>query len=106
MNTPTTKYLISSDSLKTMAQGALGAMTFGMYHQYITNNIMELNNKQFKIQYQYDLDKMNMEYKYELDKYRNELEKNRKELEKNRKELENFHNEMNELKKISNRRFW
>ena len=35
-------YLLSSDTLKTISQGALGAMTFGAYHQYTTNKIMEL----------------------------------------------------------------
>lgn len=39
------KYLISIENLKTIAQGALGAMTFGAYHQFTTNKMMELNNK-------------------------------------------------------------
>lgn len=34
-------------NLKTCLSGAFGAMTFGMYHQYTTNKIMELNNKYF-----------------------------------------------------------
>ena len=37
--------LLSGDTLKTFAQGALGAMTFGAYHQYTTNKMMELNNE-------------------------------------------------------------
>jgi hypothetical protein len=36
---------MSTDNIKTFAQGALGAMTFGMYHQYVTNNMMTMNNK-------------------------------------------------------------
>ena len=36
-------YLLSTDTLKTIGQGALGAMTFGAYHQYTTNKIMELH---------------------------------------------------------------
>ena len=40
-----TKYLISLDNLKVVAQGALGAMTFGAYHQFTTNKMMELNNE-------------------------------------------------------------
>ena len=35
------KYMISMDSIKTCVQGALGAMTFGMYHQFTTNKIMK-----------------------------------------------------------------
>lgn len=38
-------YLMNKDTLKTFVQGALGAMTFGMYHQYTTNRIMDMNNK-------------------------------------------------------------
>ena len=38
-------YLLSTDTLKTISQGAIGAMTFGAYHQYTTNKIMELNNE-------------------------------------------------------------
>jgi hypothetical protein len=43
-------YLISSDNLKTIAQGALGAMTFGAYHQFVTNRMMELNNENIRLQ--------------------------------------------------------
>jgi hypothetical protein len=39
------KPIISTDTLKTVFQGALGAMTFGAYHQYTTNKMMELNNE-------------------------------------------------------------
>jgi hypothetical protein len=38
-------YLMSSDTLKTIVQGAMGAMTFGAYHQFNTNKIMEINNQ-------------------------------------------------------------
>jgi len=33
------------NTLKTMFQGALGAMSFGVYHQFTTNRLMELNNE-------------------------------------------------------------
>lgn len=39
---------ITKDGLKTFFQGALGAMTFGAYHQYTTNKIIELNNRHFE----------------------------------------------------------
>ena len=38
------KMSLLGDTLKTFCQGAFGAMTFGAYHQYTTNKIMELNN--------------------------------------------------------------
>jgi hypothetical protein len=37
------KTLISGETLKTIGQVALGAMTFGAYHQFTTNKMMELN---------------------------------------------------------------
>ncbi len=39
------KYIISMDTLKTCAQGALGAMTFGAYHMFVTTELMKQNNK-------------------------------------------------------------
>lgn len=38
-------YLINKDTLTTIAQGALGAMTFGAYHQFTTNKMMDMNNE-------------------------------------------------------------
>ena len=55
------------DTLKTIGQGALGAMTFGAYHQYTTNKIMELNNEKIEIQHKYFMDKMEDKYKKEED---------------------------------------
>lgn len=59
-------YLISSETLKTISQGALGAMTFGAYHQYTTNKIMELNNEKIEIQHKYFMDKMENQHKKEM----------------------------------------
>ena len=38
-------YMISKETLKTIAQGALGSITFGAYHMYVTKSMMELNNE-------------------------------------------------------------
>ena len=59
-------HLISSETLKTISQGALGAMTFGAYHQYTTNKIMELNNEKIEIQHKYFMDKMENQHKKEM----------------------------------------
>lgn len=32
------------DTIKTVIKGAMGAMSFGVYHQFNTNKLMELNN--------------------------------------------------------------
>ena len=63
MNRP---YLISGETLKTVIQGALGAMTFGAYHQYTTNKIMELNNEKVEIQHRYFMDKLEAQHKKEM----------------------------------------
>ena len=58
--------LISGETLKTISQGALGAMTFGAYHQYTTNKIMELNNEKVEIQHKYFMAKMENQHKKEM----------------------------------------
>jgi hypothetical protein len=37
--------MISLEAIKTCVQGALGAMTFGAYHMYVTKSMMEINNE-------------------------------------------------------------
>jgi uncharacterized membrane protein YebE (DUF533 family) len=59
-------YLLSGETLKTFGQGALGAMTFGAYHQYTTNKIMELNNEKVEIKHKYFMDKMETQHKKEM----------------------------------------
>lgn len=41
-------YLLSLDTLKTIGQGALGAMTFGAYHQFTTNRMMDMMERNHK----------------------------------------------------------
>ena len=69
------KTLISGETLKTIAQGALGAMTFGAYHQFTTNKMMELNNEKIEIKHKYFMDKMENKYNIDMDKYKLEMEK-------------------------------
>jgi hypothetical protein len=52
-----------NDTLKTMLQGALGAMSLGVYHQVTSNKMMELNNE-----------KQNLLHKYLMDKHQNEID--------------------------------
>jgi len=52
-----TSYLISIDTIKTIANGAMGSMTFGAYHQFTTNKIMELNNENLKMENKMYLEK-------------------------------------------------
>ena len=77
----TNKYIISMDTIKTVCQGALGAMTFGAYHQYTTNKIMDLNNEKQEIQYKYFIDKIETQHNKEMTELKDKL----KELEQKRR---------------------
>lgn len=68
-------YLLSSDTLKAISQGALGAMTFAAYHQYTTNKKMELNNEKQELQQKYFMDKMENKYKTEINELKGRLYK-------------------------------
>jgi hypothetical protein len=46
------------ETLKTICQGALGGITFGVYHHYTSNKMMELNNEKIKIQQKCFMDKI------------------------------------------------
>ena len=61
------------DTIKTIAQGALGAVTFGAYHQFTTNRIMELNNEKLNLQHQYFIDKMETQHRAEMDEVNRKL---------------------------------
>ncbi len=76
----TSRVLITSDTLKTIVQGALGAMTFGAYSQYINNKTMELNNRYFE-------DKIS-----EIKKENNEIKKENNEIKKENNEIKNLLN--------------
>jgi hypothetical protein len=86
------KTLISGETLKTIGQGALGAMTFGAYHQFTTNKMMELNNEKIEIQHKYFMDKMENKYKIDMDKM----------------EIQNkiLNEKIEKLEKISNKNWW
>ena len=67
--------VLSSDILKIISQGALGAITFGAYHQYTTNKLMELNNEKQELQQKYFMDKMDNRHKTEMNELREKLNK-------------------------------
>lgn len=68
-------YLLSGDTLKTFAQGALGAMTFGAYHQYTTNKMMELNNENQDLQHKYFMDKMEVQHTTKMNELQEKIDK-------------------------------
>ena len=61
------------DTIKTLAQGALGGLTFGMYHQYTTNKMMEMNNEQMKSQNKLEIDRIKFQHKAEMDELRTKM---------------------------------
>ena len=59
------------DTIKTICQGALGAMTFGAY----TNKIMELNNQNQELKQQYTMDKLQATHSKEIAEMKAHLER-------------------------------
>jgi hypothetical protein len=62
------------EAAKTIAQGALGAMSFGAYHQYTTNKLMELNNENQDFKYQLFMEKMERRHQNEIAELRAHIE--------------------------------
>jgi len=56
-------YLISGETLKVVSQGALGAMTFGAYHLYITTNMIHENDRNNQLR----IDENNMNNQFRID---------------------------------------
>ena len=76
--------IITMETIKTIGQGALGAMTFGAYHQFTTNKIMELNNEKMELKNKYLMDKMENEHKKEMNELNEKLDKMQKIVEDKR----------------------
>lgn len=72
------------DGVKTIAQGALGAMTFGAYHQFTTNKIMELNNQYMDLKHKHDIDSLNQKHQTEIKELHDELNLLKLSVEKNK----------------------
>jgi hypothetical protein len=62
------------ETLKTCAQGALGAMTFGAYHMYVTTEMMKQNNKYLEDQIK-EMKQENKEMKQENKEMKEKISK-------------------------------
>ena len=51
------------ENIKILFEGALGAMTFGMYHQVVTNKIMEQNNQIMEMKHKQEMEVMEQKIK-------------------------------------------
>ena len=105
------KYIMSIDSIKTFCQGALGAMTFGAYHQYTTNKMIELNNETQNLKQQTFINSMKLQHIQEMESTKKEIQNLKQqtfinsmklqhiqEMESTKKEMEIYKKEMDELK--------
>ena len=82
------RFNITSDAIRTCVQGAIGAMTFGMYHQYTTNRIMDINNARIDHDIQRNREIMEQERQRDREVYEahiNELSEKISQLEKRSK---------------------
>jgi hypothetical protein len=62
------------ETLKTCTQGALGAMTLGAYHMYVTTETMKQNNKYLEIHLK-ELREENKEMKEQNKKLKEQINK-------------------------------
>lgn len=88
-------YLLSNETLKIFSQGLIGSMTFGIYHQYNTNIIMELNNTNQALQQKYLMDQIEQQNK-EIKQLKEEIQ----ELEQQQIKKWNFNSGISLIKNI------
>lgn len=67
------KITVTGDAIKTFCQGAAGAMTFGAYHQYTTNKIMEMNNEYMDKKHNDAMEKLKMQHNAEMNELREQM---------------------------------
>jgi len=93
----TKTYIMSMDTLKSIGNGALGALTFGAYNLYLTTKTMELNNEINAIKHKYEMEKQQKEHEKYID---NKEREHQKYIENTKREHDNDINELKEQIKI------
>ncbi len=80
---------MSIDHAKTFFQGALGAMSFGIYHQYVSNQVMKYNDEKNEIRHQNDMkeleDKLERKHRKEMDELKKEFQIQIQQLQQSRR---------------------
>jgi septal ring factor EnvC (AmiA/AmiB activator) len=79
---------ITKDGIRTIYHGALGAMTFGAYHHYISDKMMKMNNRYFEKQIQ---------------EQQREIQEQQREIQEQQREIQELYKEVQALKQ---RRWW
>jgi len=80
---------MSMDTLKSIGNGALGALTFGAYNLYLTTKTMELNNEINAIKHKYEMEKQQKEHEKYIENTKREHDKDINELKEQIKILQN-----------------
>jgi len=61
------------ETLKTISQGALGAVTFGIYHRSTTNKMMEINNENHELRHKFIIEEMKTQHNKEMETLREKI---------------------------------
>ena len=104
------QYLFSLDALKTVCQGAIGAMTFGMYHMYVTDAKIKINNEKNDENNRLNKERVDESIRLNKERVDESIRLNRERLD----ESIRFNNESHNLKKeiaelreqIKQKRWW
>lgn len=97
------QYIISTDTLKTIFQGAIGAITLGTFQQYNSNKIMELNNDKIMIEQKYNLDKLENNYTLKINELKNE---HKIEINEHKRIIDDLTKRLNNIEKSNSQRWF
>lgn len=57
--------------IKTVGEGSFGALSFGIYYQYNSNKMIQLNNKKIEMQYKHFTNKIENQHKNKMNELQN-----------------------------------
>ena len=66
------------NDFKTIFQGALGALTFGIYHQYVTQSTINTNNNDMRTDMKKQLEMIDQDHKRIIEILKSDIERLRK----------------------------
>ncbi len=95
-----TTYILSTDTFKTIWQGALGAMTFGAYHQFNTNRIMDLNTKYMTDKHNNDMNNLTNQHNNDMNNLTDKL------TNQHNRDINNLTEKFNKLENDQKSRWW
>ena len=69
---------MNSNELKIVCQGALGALTFGIYHQYVTQSTINTNNNEMRTDVNKQLEMIDQDHTRIIKTLKSDIERLRK----------------------------